>query len=283
MKLPVRTANQPRRQPTRPATANAARRVTPERVVRPGRGPDQFSRPPLARMLRLHGLIQDGRFPNCKRLAAESGSLATTVQRDIDFMRDQFELPIDYNAAERGFFYARPVVQFPGVQISEGELVALFVARRALEQYRGTAFERPLRSAFEKLTAALPEKIGFAWEDFDRAVAFHPGTHGHGVADLQVFQTVSEAVRRGEELEFDYRKPTARADAPPERRRVQPLHLGCLDNQWYLIATTSCGERRARLCSGAWIGPGTRRNVSRARRASRWTDCWRAASGCSAG
>ncbi len=187
-------------------------------------------------MLRLHGLLQDGRYPNCSRLAAELEVSAKTVQRDIDFMRDQLELPIDYDAAERGFFYARPVVQFPSVQISEGELVALFVARRALEQYRGTSFERPLRTAFEKLTVALPEQIDFAWKDFDRMVAFHPGTQGHGAADLQIFQTVSDAVRRAEELEFDYRKPSARADARPERRRVQPLHLGCFDNQWYLIS-----------------------------------------------
>ena len=194
-----------------------------------------LSRPPLARMLRLHGLLQAGRFPNCRRLAEELEVSCKTVQRDIDFMRDQLELPIDYNAAERGFFYTRPVVQFPSVQISEGELVALFVARRALEQYRGTAFERPLRTAFEKLTAALPAQIGFAWEDFDRAVAFHPGTHGRGAADLRVFQTVSDAVRRAEEIEFDYHKRAARTGAPPERRRVQGFHLGCFDHQWYLI------------------------------------------------
>ncbi len=191
----------------------------------------RLSRPPLARMLRLHGLLQAGRFPNCRRLAEELEVSCKTVQRDIDFMRDQLELPIDYSAAERGFFYTRPVVEFPSVQISEGELVALFVARRALEQYRGTPFEKPLRTAFEKLTSALPERIGFAWEDFDRAVAFHPGG-----ADLQVFQTVSDAVLRAEEVEFDYLKPSAKPGARPERRRVQGLHLGCIDHQWYLFA-----------------------------------------------
>ena len=187
-------------------------------------------------MLRLHGLLQQGRYPNCGRLATELKVSAKTVQRDIDYMRDAMELPIDYSAAARGFFYTRLVVRLPSVQISEGELVALFVARSALEQYRDTAFGKPLRAAFAKLTAALPEQIGFAWEELDRAVAFHPGTQGRGVADLQVFRTVSEAVLRTEELEFDYRKPTARRDAPPERRRVQGLHLGCFENQWYLIS-----------------------------------------------
>jgi proteasome accessory factor B len=35
------------------------------------------------------------------------------------------------------------------------------------------------------------------------------------------------------EIEFDYRKLKS---SGYERRRVQPYHLGCLENQWYLFA-----------------------------------------------
>lgn len=196
--------------------------------------PAKHTRPPLARMLRIHGRLDvDGRV-NCRQLARELEVSYKTVQRDLDFMRDQLGLPIDYDARAHGFYYRSPVAQFPGVQISEGELVALFVARRALEQYRGTPFERPLRTAFAKLTAALPEQIGFGWEELDQAMSFRGGATGQGVADLQVFQTVSQAVLRRRELEFDYRKLAGGGDT--EGRRVQPLHLGCFENQWYLIA-----------------------------------------------
>ena len=185
-------------------------------------------------MIRLHHLLQQGRYPNCRRLAAELEVSTKTVQRDLDFMRDQMELPIQYDYTARGFFYTQEVVQFPSVQMAESELVALFVARRALEQYRGTPFAEPLCSAFKKLTAGLTDQIGFAWEDL--SVTFHPGTRGRGTADLRVFQSVSQAVWRGEELEFDYRKASAKAGQVAERRRVQGLHLGCFDNQWYLFA-----------------------------------------------
>jgi predicted DNA-binding transcriptional regulator YafY len=192
------------------------------------------TRPPFTRMIRLHQLLQQGRYPNCRRLAAELEVSTKTVQRDIDFMRDQMELPIEYDYAEKGFFYTQEVVQFPSLQMTESELVALFVARRALEQYRGTAFEKPLCAAFEKLTAGLTDQIGFAWEDL--SVTFHPGTHGRGTADLRVFQSVSQGVWRQEELEFDYRKVSAKTGQGAERRRVRGLHLGCFDNQWYLFA-----------------------------------------------
>ena len=216
---------------TRPGPA----RAEPARLPA-GRTAARFSRPPLARMLRIHERLRaGGPRTNCRELARELEVSYKTVQRDIDFMRDQLELPIDYDPASRGFFYSQPVVQFPSVQVSEGELVALFVARRALEQYRGTAFARPLRAAFEKLTAALPAQIGFAWEELDGALSFRAGTAGRGTADVEVFKTVSQAVLRREELEFDYRKPALSAGQQADRRRVQPLHLGCFDNQWYLI------------------------------------------------
>jgi predicted DNA-binding transcriptional regulator YafY len=67
-------------------------------------------------------------------------------------------------------------------------------------------------------------------------ITFHSGTHGRGTADLRIFQSVSQAVWRAEELEFDYRKVSAKAAQGAERRRVQGLHLGCFDNQWYLFA-----------------------------------------------
>ena len=189
------------------------------------------TRPPFTRMIRLHHLILQRRYPNCRRLAEELEVSTKTVQRDIDFMRDQMELPIEYDHAERGFFYTQDVVQFPSVQLAESELVALFVTRRALEQYRGTAFEKPLCAAFKKLTAGLTDQIGFAWEDL--SVTFHLGTHGRGTTDLRVFQSVSQAIWRQQELEFDYRKVSARTGRGAERRRVQGLHLGCFDNQWY--------------------------------------------------
>ena len=156
---------------------------------------------------------------------------ARTVQRDIDFMRDQLGLPIEYEPTDHVFRYTREVVQFPTMKISEGELVALSVARQALTQYRGTPFEKPLRDAFEKLTSGLRDQIQFAWgSNLSESISFR--AVGQGVGDLSIFEIVSEAVLRREELEFAYRKLASDRE---EERCVQPLHLACVDNQWYLF------------------------------------------------
>jgi predicted DNA-binding transcriptional regulator YafY len=153
-----------------------------------------------------------------------------TIQRDIEFMRDQMDLPIEYDAGRHGFFYSREVAAFPTVQVTEGELVALAVAQKALEQYRGTPFERPLEAAFQKLTDGLSEKISFTWTHVEGSVSFRQT--GTTVPDLKLFEKLGEAVFSSHEVEFDYLKPGAEA---PERRRVQPYHVACIDGQWYLF------------------------------------------------
>jgi proteasome accessory factor B len=53
------------------------------------------------------------------------------------------------------------------------------------------------------------------------------------VADLELFEKVSQAVLRSVELEFEYRKLNSKGY---EARRVRPFHIACLENQWYLFA-----------------------------------------------
>jgi proteasome accessory factor B len=182
-------------------------------------------------MMRLHQRLIAGDFPNCSKLSKELEVSTKTIQRDIDFMRDRLGLPIEYDQLHFGFVYTEPVTHFPSIEVSEGEVVALLVAQKALEQYRGTSFEKPLRTAFEKITEGLKDRIGFQWGDVDSAISFRG--IGTSVADLELFETVSNAVLKSHELAFEYRKLRS---SGYEARRVQPYHLACIDQQWYLFA-----------------------------------------------
>ena len=181
--------------------------------------------------MRLHQKLIAGGFPNCSKLARELEVSTKTIQRDIEFMRDRLGLPIQYDQAHFGFVYTEPVTNFPSIKVSEGEVVALLVAQKALEQYRGTSFEKPLRSAFSKITEGLKNDIAFSWGDVDSAISFRG--IGVTIADLELFDTVSRTVLGSRELAFEYKKL---GSTRHEERRVQPYHLGCIENQWYLFA-----------------------------------------------
>ena len=96
------------------------------------------SRPPLQRMLRIHRALQSGKYPNAPTLAQDLEVSAKSVHRDLEFMRDRMDLPVEWDIHRRGFYYTQKVDSFPGFQITQGELVALVVAEKALQQYRGT-------------------------------------------------------------------------------------------------------------------------------------------------
>jgi proteasome accessory factor B len=182
-------------------------------------------------MMRMHERLKAGRYPNCRKLADELEVSSKTVQRDIDFMRYRLGLPIEYDQLHFGFYYAEPVSSFPNIEISEGELVALYVGQKALAQYKGTSFEAPLSTAFRKITDGLRDTISMTWDDLDSAISFR--TTGRSTADVHLFEQLSHAVFKQLEVRFDYKKPDA---ARYEQRYVQPYHLGCVENLWYLFA-----------------------------------------------
>lgn len=180
--------------------------------------------------MRLHEKLKAGKFPNCRKLALELEVSSKTIQRDIDFMRYRLNLPIEYDQLHFGFAYTEPVTSFPSIKVSEGEIVALFVARKAMEQYKGTPFEKSLQTAFEKISQGLNDSIEFHWGSVDSAISFRG--LGSSVADIELFETVSRALLDSHELVFEYKKL---GGAHYESRRVQPYHLACVENQWYLF------------------------------------------------
>ena len=194
----------------------------------------QSSRPPIERMLRIHEELRRKAFTNCTKLARTLEVSRKTIVRDIAFMRDRLELPIEFDAQINAYRYTHPVSAFPTVQVSEGELLALLVARKALEQYRGTPFHRQLEASFEKLTGGLKDRISFSPADELQSVSFK--NVGIGKADLAVFNALSGATLRQHDIEFDYRKP---GETRTARRRVQPYHLAHRENLWYLVGFDS--------------------------------------------
>jgi proteasome accessory factor B len=189
------------------------------------------SRPPLERMLRIHQLIQSRKFPNATTLAREIEVATKTIHRDIEFMRDRLNLPIEYDSNRIGYFYTEEVNAFPNIQITEGELFALVVAEKALQQYRGTSFERPLLSAIKKMEQALPDTISLNLADIGQTISFR--TSAEPILDLKIFDALAKAVARCKQLELNYRKP---GQTKTESRIVDPYHLANINGEWFLFA-----------------------------------------------
>lgn len=191
----------------------------------------QANHPLLDRLMKIHEELKRGAAVNCTRLGMDFEVSRKTVVRDIGYMRDRLNLPVEFDPRQNTYRYTELVESFPTMQVSEGEVFALLVARKALEQYRGTPFHRQLAASFDKLAAGLKESVSFSPTDELQSVSFK--NIGVGKSDAEVFNALSRAVVRQLEVTFDYRKPGEPAAA---QRRVQPYHLAYRENLWYLVA-----------------------------------------------
>lgn len=181
------------------------------------------------RIARLTSIIAEGRFPSCEALAKEIEVSAKTIQRDLSHMVNQRDYPLEYDEKRHGWHFTKPVSEFAPMQLSIGELVALFVAQKAMEPLRGTTMHRLLRASVRKIIASCPEATEVKWGDLSAAFSIKgPGSLKN---EVTIFTKLVNAVSNRQELAFAYHKLTG---SSKELRRVQPYHVEQSNGGWYL-------------------------------------------------
>lgn len=197
------------------------------------------SRRPLTRVLAIHEEIAKRDYPNAKALSQKLGVSHKTILRDVRFMRDDLGMPLKYDERRHGFFYTRPVQEFPLLETTAEDLVGLILARSALDSVRGSALEESIRAGFQKIQQSMSHRVSIPWNEVDQA--FSVKMQGMTETDIFAFERIARAVMESRELRFSYQKPS---DAEPMTRVVQPYHLTEIDRGWYVIGFDHARQAR---------------------------------------
>lgn len=197
----------------------------------------------FSRLMELDNQIRQGKYPNCLSFATEWEVSQKTIQRDIDFLRDSLNAPIEYDRERKGFYYTDAHWFLPSISVSEGDLLSILVAEKALEQYRGTPIATTLERVFSKITDLLPEKITIRPELIFNKFSFTtPPTRP---IDMEVWSVVVRGLVNQKLLAMGYRAPDKGVTTQWE---VAPLHMANLQGEWYLFAKAE-GEDHIRQFS----------------------------------
>ncbi len=181
--------------------------------------------------------MKSGHLANCQSMAAEYEVSYKSIQRDIDYMKNQMAAPIAYDAGRRGFFYTEENYALPALSMSESDLFAIFIAEQALQQYKNTPVYDKLRRVFAKIAESLPDGIHVDPQLIDQRFSFKAAHHT--VIDPAVWEKVSLATRRRHPLSLVYQKPDGSA---PSQRRVDPYRMISYEGEWYIRGY--CHSRR---------------------------------------
>jgi proteasome accessory factor B len=198
-------------------------------------------RPPVARQLRtkppirrLHwalGRLRSNKPLKATDLAEEFEVTVRTAYRDLDFMRDQWRVPLEFDRSQGTYRLTEPLAELPPVTLSQGELVALYFAEKVLAQYRNTPFERDLTSAFEKIQELLPEEVRVSPSILDDFLSFDPGPLH--TPDAAIFRDLLAAQRARQKVLIRYRSLNSDRTS---QRRVHPYHVFNHHGDWYVAA-----------------------------------------------
>jgi predicted DNA-binding transcriptional regulator YafY len=189
------------------------------------------TRPPIWRLMVIDREIRSGKYPNAPKLAEQLEVSLRTVQRDLEFMRDSLNAPLEWSSPDNGYCYSESTFLLPIQQLTEGDLLAVLVADKALNDFRGTVLEGKLRGVFEKLTQALPEEVAITPLELAQAYSFQWTAPMRNMGET--FRTLEQSIRDNETLEVLYHTQSRDVTL---WRKMDPYHLANVDGEWYLLA-----------------------------------------------
>jgi predicted DNA-binding transcriptional regulator YafY len=219
------------RQPGRQFLATPPRRGARDRIENVARSGAFKDRPLWRRLQTIHHAIKERKFPNASSLAAELGVSSKTVQRDLDYLRDELEAPIEFDRLENGYVYSRPDFVLPFLPVDGKDLFSIGVAARFLDLFGGAPLGRDLKDCYERLAHLMPPAVRMRPEIVMEKLALR-NTAFRPVRE-KTWEAVSESLQRGISLSIRYHRP---GEVPTEPRVVRPYAFVLSGRDWMVLA-----------------------------------------------
>lgn len=184
----------------------------------------------MRRLFWTMGQLRSGRPFRATDLAEKWDVGLRTAYRDIDFLRDAWLAPVEFDRARNGYVLTDPTYALPAIALSQGELLGLFFAERVVALYRGTPYANAMRSALAKLEALLPDEIRIGAASLDSFLSLDLGPVL--APDPDVFAAVALSITSGRRLRVRYRSLST--DRTRDRT-IEPYRVFNHKGDWYVV------------------------------------------------
>ncbi len=188
----------------------------------------------LERFYRIDRLLKERAPVSFAALLQALEVSRATLKRDLDYMRDRFNAPIEYDRAARGYRFgarrAGPRYELPGLWFSADEAHALLTMRQLLVELEPGLLGPHIEPMLARLRAILGTGE-HSWTEIERRIRIlQPGRRG-GRGDQ--FGVVATALLRRRRLHIRHYH---RARDRETEREVSPQRLVYYRDNWYLDA-----------------------------------------------
>ena len=187
----------------------------------------------LERFYQIDRLLRDRKVVSFATFMEKLGMSRASVKRDLDYMRERFNAPIEYDRAANGYRFGEPRTgpryELPGLWFSADEAYALLSMHTLLAELQPGLLEphvAPLQARLRAILGGEP-----AWEDIEKRIrVFQPERR---TAPTEHFGIVATAVLRRSRLWI--RHYNRKEDRETERE-ISPQRLVHYRDNWYVDA-----------------------------------------------
>jgi predicted DNA-binding transcriptional regulator YafY len=188
----------------------------------------------LERFYKIDRLLNERKVVSFATLQEALGTSRAGVKRDLAYMRDRFNAPIEYDREANGYRFGRPRsgprYQLPGLWFDSAEVLALLTTLRMLGDLQPGMLDGQIEPLRERLRGILGSG-DHSWEEVAKRIRiFQPERREAGSAQ---FSTIAAAVLKRSRLWI--RHYNRKQDRETERE-VSPQRLVHYRDNWYLDA-----------------------------------------------
>jgi len=188
----------------------------------------------LIRIFKIFQKIRDLSYPNLDRLTEEIsfeiGEVSKrTIKRDIATLRDDLNLPIEYDR-RRGGYYLAEKCEFPFPPLSGGEVISLLIATNLLQQFKGTPLEKSLSSLEKKIEFLLSDKVSMGPKELEMALSVNISYIKLKNDVSNAFDKIFRAITEKRRVLINYHSLSSNET---RERKVDPYHLYNFQGVWY--------------------------------------------------
>lgn len=189
----------------------------------------------LERFYKIHQLLERRRSVRVEEFLDTLGVSLATFKRDLEYMRDRFQAPIEWDRDTRGYRFAHAATgtsryELPGLWFNASEIRALLTMRHLLANLQPGLLEPHVQPLLARLRTLLDVGEHPAEEVERRIRILHMGTRGLA---LPHFELVASAVLDRQRLFIQYR---GRGRGELTEREISPQRLVHYRENWYVDA-----------------------------------------------
>lgn len=182
---------------------------------------------PYARILFIDKMIAENNFPSAPKIAQKyEGISVITIKRDIEYMRDFLNAPIEYDKNKKGYYYSDKTFRLPFLFTSEEEILSGSIALKLLYQYRGTPIYKNVKNIFNYFNILVEKSKN---KNFEKRIIFLE-EYSPDFSE-EVWNILIKAIRENRYIEFSYKSAWRKTEG--HGYYIAPYQIVSKAGVWY--------------------------------------------------